>query len=187
MKPRLGALLIITAIIVTGCGGGSDEPSETATSEPTATQTSAAAAGDTECLLGRWYLDTDNYASQSRSYLEGLGLPITSLDIGGDQILDFNEEPYVSLSTDLAISAVVGGQPLSVSSQNAGGGEWGWNADSETDIGVDNWDWSVAPGDNPDGAPPLIDPSNGISVTCETDRLVVQGEGAPLTGVFVRR
>ncbi|WP_332642575.1 hypothetical protein [Aeromicrobium sp.] len=187
MKTRVGAWLIITAVLTAGCGGGSDEPSDGATSEPTATAQTSAAGGDTECLLGRWYLDTDNYEGQARSYLEGLGLPITALDIGGDQILDFNEEPYMSISTNLEISAVVGGQPLSVNSQSAGGGEWGWNADSETDIGVDNWGWTAAPGANPDGAPPLIDPSNGISVTCETDRLSVKGEGAPLTGVFVRR
>lgn len=186
MKLRMGALFILT-VLVAGCGGGSDEPADEPSTEPTATQTSAAAAGDTECLLGRWYLDTDDYASQAKAYVVGLGVPMESLAISGNQILDFNESPYMSLSTDLQLDAVVQGQPLSVSSQNAGGGEWGWDGESDSEIGVDNWDWTAESSDSPDGAPPLIDPSQGVSVTCTDSRLTVQGAGAPLVGVFVRR
>ncbi len=188
MKLRVGALLIITSAWLAGCGGSDGEPSGGSSSEPTATQTSAeAAGGDTACLLGRWYLDTDDYASQAMTYVVGLGVPMESLTITGNQILDFSENPYMNIATDLTLDAVVKGQPLSVASQSAGGGEWGWNAGSESAIGVDNWEWTAAPSANPDGAPPLLDPSNGISVTCDTDRLTVQGSGAPLTGVFVRR
>ncbi len=188
MKLRVGALLIITSAWLAGCGGSESDPSGDSSGEPTATPTSAeAAGGDTECLLGRWYLDTSDFASQAQNYVVSLGVPMESLVISGDQILDFNASPYLSIATDLQLDAVVHGQALSVSSQNAGGGEWGWNADSESDIGVDNWGWTAEPAAAPEGAPPLIDPSNGISVTCATDRLTVQGSGAPLTGVFVRR
>lgn len=186
MKKRVGTLLI-TVVLVSGCGGGSDEPSAEETSEPTASTQTSSAGGDTECLLGRWHLDTDDYASQAKAYVVGLGVPMESLAISGNQILDFNESPFMSLSTNLQLDAVVHGQPLTVSSQNAGGGEWGWDGESDSEIGVDNWEWTVESSDSPDGAPPLIDPSQGVSVTCDDSRLTVQGSGAPLVGVFVRR
>ncbi len=178
---------MLCVMLLTGCGAGSDESSDESVTEPTATtQTSDAAAGDTSCLLGRWHLDTDDYAAQALAYVTGLGVPMSSLVISGDQILEFNESPFMNVATDLQLDAVVHGQALAVSSQFAGGGEWGWDGDSASDIGVDNWGWTVEPTAGPDGSPPLLDPSQGISVTCSADRLTVQGSGAPLAGVFSR-
>lgn len=188
MNLRLAATSVVAAGVLVGCGSDADpQAGEGATSSPTATTQTSAAGGDTACLLGRWHLDTDDYASQALAYVTGLGVPMESLVISGDQILDFNESPFMNIATDLQLDAVVHGQPLSVSSQSAGGGEWGWNADSTSDIGVDGWEWTAAPTAGPEGAPPLLDPSQGINVNCKSDRLTVRGPGAPLAGVFVRR
>lgn len=180
---------LMTLVCVSGCGGeaSDDAAQEPAAASPTASQAPATTGGDTDCLLGRWYLDTEQYAAQALDYMAGLGIPISALQISGNQILDFSENPYLNVATDLQLDAVVSGQSLSVGSQSAGGGEWGWNGDSTTDIGVDNWEWNAEPAVAQDGAPPLIDPSQGIAVSCASDQLTVQGSGAPLAGVFVRR
>ena len=67
--------------------------------------------GDTPCLLGRWYLDVPDYEAQSAAFMRGLGLPLDSYAMSGTQILDINDEPLITISTDLTIDAVFYGQP----------------------------------------------------------------------------
>lgn len=188
MSWRLAATAAFTSLVLVGCGGSDPAPRDDSSQspEPSSSATSESDA-ETSCLLGRWHLNVADYEAQAFAYMGGLGIPVESLSITGDQILDFNESPYLGISTNLTINGVVKGITLPATiSQNAGGGEWGWNGEAGTKIGVDNWEWTAGSPATADGGPPLIDPSGGITVTCSEGNLAVRGSGAPLTGNFVR-
>lgn len=187
MRRRLAAVGLTATLVLAGCGGSEPAPEPPAESTGPAPTATTSADSDTACLLGRWHLDVADYEAQAFTYMGGLGIPVESLSITGDQILDFNESPYMAISTDLTINGVVKGVTLPPTvSQNAGGGEWGWNGDAGAKIGVDNWDWTVGGPADTENGPPLIDPSQGITVECSGGNLSVRGAGAPLTGNFVR-
>lgn len=205
--PQVALLAALLVPLLTGCGDGDDRPdpeasaertgstqepspsSEPASEPPTEEATVPdSEAGDTGCLVGRWFLDVADYQGQADAYLKSVGIPIESLEITGEQILDINESPYLSVSTDLVVNASVQGLTFGYRDQSAGGGEWGF--DSPDAIVVDGFAYTVEPEVPPGGAPaiPFLDPSAGpLSVSCDGDRLSLRGATAPLTGNFVRR
>jgi hypothetical protein len=185
MKTLVPTLAI--ALLLAGCAvepPPGDEPEGSSTQDPE--------SGDTACLLGRWHLDVPDYQAQSAAYLTGLGVPLESFAMSGTQILDINDEPLITISTDLVTDAVVAGQALSVRSAWAGNGEWTWNTDAPTQLGIADWAWTVDPGgsDDPETIPsaPFFDPESDapITVTCTDTALSLQGGDAPLVGNFTR-
>lgn len=175
---------LVFALLLAGCAA---EPSP---SDPAGGQSPA--LGDTSCLLGRWYLDVPDYEAQSAAYLTGLGIPLESFAMSGTQILDFNDEPLLIISTDLVTDAVVTGQSLRVASGWAGSGEWTWRADAPTQLSIADWGWTVDPGGSDDSeaipSAPFFDPEADapIDVTCTDTTLSLHGGGAPLVGNFTR-
>ena len=45
-------------------------------------------------------LDVPDYEAQSAAYMRGLGIPLDSYAMSGTQILDINDEPLITISTD---------------------------------------------------------------------------------------
>lgn len=188
------------ALLLAGCGGdGSPEvtgtlptvtPGATQTPSPSASPTASASSGegigDTACLEGRWGLDVADYASQSATYVKGLGIPLDNLEMTGTQIVIFRATGDMSISTSLTTDAVVAGVAISGSDQSAGNGEWGWNEDGT--LQVDGFTYNVVPTVPPAGAPYVqgIDWTQPVTVVCDGDRLELRGSTAPLTGRFTR-
>ena len=142
---------------------------------------------DRDCLIGEWSLDTGDYQIQAFEFMAGLGIPIDSLMIGGEQVVVFQDRGVMEVRTDLLVDATVYGYPLSVPSQSAGNGEWSLD---EGALAVENWLWGVEPAPTAPDQPsvPFFDPTVGAaSAVCEGDALALQGPGAPLVGNFVRR
>jgi hypothetical protein len=189
MRSTVPAALAATALLVlAGCtvpGGGAEPDDDPSVDEP---------VGETSCVEGDWYLDLADYTTQSEAYLLGLGLPLEHLDIAGQQKLTFTADGYLNIATDLTTSAVVLGQAISTTTQSAGGADWYWDAtnDTEGDITLENWAWTVEPGGATDPAAPpaapFFDPESDapIAVSCSATTLSLQGAGAPLTGNFTR-
>jgi len=155
-----------------------------------------------ECLLGHWYLDTEDYEAQAAVYLKSLGIPLEALELTGTiRVSVYNEgspEPnYLDITSSLFVTASVMGHTLSAPGEYSGGGAW-FMAPQPGDpdiqntsnfIEVDHWAWGIEPaGQQPDAAPipPLIDPANGAMANCEGDLLTLHGPGAPLVGHFRR-
>lgn len=187
-------------LLLSGCGG-EDTPEVTGTlptltpgptqtpspsASPTASPSSEVGVGDTTCLEGRWGLDVSHYASQSATYIKGLGVPLGGLSMSGTQIVIFRATGDMSISTDLRTDAVVAGVPINADDQSAGSGEWGWNEDST--LQVDEFSYGVEPTVPPAGAPYVqgIDWTQPITVVCAGDRLELRGSTAPLTDRFSR-
>jgi len=173
-------------VVLSGCAGA-PEPAPPDPARPAA-PSGDASGGDTACVIGSWLLDVDDYRAQAEAYLLLLGIPLEAFDLTGTMILDITPV-YFSLSAAMVTSAVVHGVPISEPQEFSGGADWAWEADDETTLSLDAWAWGVEPADTGDApvAPPFIDPGAPASVTCEGDRLSLQGDGAPLVGHFIRR
>ncbi len=140
----------------------------------------------TDCLVGEWTLDTEDYQAQAFAYLSGLGIPLESLTVGGQQVIEFQDRGVMSVRTDLEVNASVFGNPISATSQSSGNGEWSTNGGALT---VENWIWGIEPTPTTPDQPsvPLFDPTAGPSTAvCAGDSVRLQGPGAPLSATFVR-
>ena len=159
----------------------SDSPEQSLNPAPESTE-----AGDTECVVGVWNLDVEDYRSQAEAYLLSLGIPLEVLEMEGGMIVGINPL-YFDVASSLVTKAVVNGIPLSAPGEFAGGADWQWEADDATTMSFDAWSWSVEPRTT-EGPPlpPLIDPGQPLTVGCEGDQLTLHGPGAPLVGHFTR-
>ncbi len=196
LRLRAAALAAtMTVLGVAGCGGddGAQEPApeppaQESSSPSTADTSSDAEPGDpmAECLVGTWLLDTVDYESQAMAYMSGLGIPIESLTIGGEQVVEFQDRGVMSVRTDMQIDAVVFGIPLATASQSSGNGEWSTGTGG---LELENWIWGVEPAPTSPDQPsvPLFDPAGDLATSdCVGDAMSLQGAGAPLIGNFVR-
>ena len=186
MRSPVPALAATTLLLLAGCAAADDGADDgPVADEPT---------GDTSCLEGDWYLDLADYTAQSEAYLLGLGIPLEDLSLSGQQKLTFTADGYLNLATDLTTSAVVMGQPISTTTQSAGGADWYWDAtnDIDGDVTLENWAWTVEPGGATDPAAPpaapFFDPESDapIAASCSPTTLSLRGADAPLTGNFTR-
>jgi hypothetical protein len=195
-RVRAVAVAATMAVVgLAGCGGdggaqepAAESPAQESSSTSTTGPTTAAETRDpaADCLVGEWSLDTADYQAQAFSYMGGLGIPIDSLTIGGEQVVEFQDRGVMTVRTDLHIDAVVFGHPVSTTSQSSGSGEWSTDAGG---LAVENWIWGIEPAVTSPDQPsvPLFDPTGGPSTAeCVGDTLRLQGPGAPLAGNFVR-
>lgn len=197
----LAAALAVAGLTGVACGSddGDDVAATTEATDTTSTTRSAAESTSTapdddgsddgsasDCFVGEWVLDTDDYSAQALAYLGGLGIPVESVVVSGEQVVTFQDE-VMDVRTDMQVDAVIAGVPISATSQDAGNGEW---TVVDGALTVENWLWGIEPTPAAPGAPsvPLFDPTRGATTaTCAGDQLSLQGAGAPLTGNFVRR
>jgi hypothetical protein len=195
-----GVVLALATVVLTGCGG---TPTPETEGDPPAAQEPAPEEGSgeeqepvnplAECLEGTWQLDTADFVAQSTAYLQGLGIPLESLAAEGVQQLTFQDDGYFSQATDLTWSASLAGIPLTVPTGSLGEAEWALDGNS---LSITDWTWLVAPGEVDTGElPPGMQAPEFPSISLEGltsgdvecgDTLVLQGDGAPLSGVFVR-
>ena len=160
----------------------SDSPEQSLNPSPESTE-----GGDTECVVGVWNLDVEDYRSQAEAYLISVGIPVESFEMEGGMIVGINPL-YFDIASSLVSKAVVHGIPISAPGEFAGGADWQWEADDATTMSFDGWSWSVEPGAAADGpaVPPLIEPGQSLTVACEGDQLTLHAPGAPLVGHFTR-
>lgn len=159
----------------------SDSPEQSLNPSPESTE-----SGDTECVVGVWNLDVEDYRSQAEAYLLSLSIPVESFEMEGGMIVGINPI-YFDIASSIVTKAVVHGVPISAPGEFAGGADWQWEADDATTMSFDDWSWSVEPGsaDGP-AVPPLINPGQPLTVGCEGDQLTLHAPGAPLVGHFTR-
>lgn len=185
----------VALFALAGCSGVTPEPEEPAgaASEeggPSDEQTDPVA----DCLMGTWQLDTADYLTQSTAYLQGLEIPLDSLDVEGGQQLVFAEDDYLTQSTDLTWTASLMGYTLTVPSQSVGEGTW---IVEDGSLSISGWNWVVDPADAPppSGLPAGAEVPDLPTFTLEGlvvddfvcgDTITLQGPEAPLRGVFVR-
>lgn len=143
--------------------------------------------GDTECVIGTWALDVEDYRAQAEAYLLSLSIPLESLELVGSLTVGFTPI-YFDVSSALTTNAVVHGVPLSEPGEYSGGADWGWEADDASTVSFDAWAWGVEPATSSDGfaAPALVEPGSLMSVECAGDELTLRSAGAPLVGHFTR-
>ncbi len=195
--PLFLAGIAMTATLVTGCSGtapGDPDDPAPAESDP---QQPVDGVGDTDCVVGRWALDVDNYRSQSESYLLGLGIPITEFDMLGGQTLTTTEDGLLAVDTNIRSTGVlVAGDvsvPISVITVESATAEWGWDATSPNGGLLEVAEWQVVEtsteSEGADGfelAPPRFDGENQtLLVDCDAQNMLLQG-GGPLSALFVR-
>lgn len=135
------AVVVGTALVLTGCSGGSDEPepteptttaSEEPTEEPTEEEEAEPDASAQECLVGGW---TSDPAAGADVIAESMGLPEKpQIDVTGESWMTFAEDGTVTTSyagvTTTMIMAVEGSS-LEVRSAMDGElvGSWAVGAD----------------------------------------------------------
>lgn len=194
------ALFALASGMLTGCGG---TPSPEADGDPPGVQEPAPEGGSgeeqepvdplAECLEGTWQLDTADYLAQSTEYLRGLGIPLDALDVVGGQQISFTADGSFLQSTDMVWSASLAGIPVSVPSASVGEAAW---ALDDGALSITDWSWLVAPGEtSASDLPPGMQAPEFPTISLEGltsgevecgDVLVLQGDGAPLSGTFVR-
>lgn len=202
-RPRAAvsaAGVVLALVVLTGCGG---TPSPDADGDPPAVQEPAPEEGSGEeqepvdalaqCLEGTWQLDTADYLAQSTEYLLGLGIPLDALDVVGAQQLGFAADGSFLQSTDMVWSASLAGIPISVPTASVGEATW---AIDDGALSITDWSWLVAPGETAaSDLPPGMQAPEFPSISLEGltsgevecgDVLVLQTDGAPLAGTFVR-
>lgn len=195
--PLTLAGVIVGAALLSGCSGtapGDPDDPAPAESEP---QQPSDGLGDTDCVVGTWALDVDNYRSQSESYLLGLGIPITEFDMLGGQTLTITEDGLLAVDTNIRSTGVlVAGDvsvPISVITVETASAEWGWDATSASGGLLEVAEWQVVEtsteSEGADGfelAPPRFDGDNQtLLVDCDAQNMLLQGSG-PLSALFVR-
>ena len=116
---------VVAVLGLAGCGDSDDDAGgQPATSESAAQSSSSASVSSTsttsteptdpaaDCLIGEWSLDTGDYQIQAFEFMAGLGIPIDSLMIGGEQVVVFQDRGVMEVRTDLLVEAVVYGLSL---------------------------------------------------------------------------
>ncbi|MFZ1411843.1 MAG: hypothetical protein WAS07_10320 [Micropruina sp.] len=161
--------------------------SATSTASTSVTPSSTTDPGDTDCVVGTWLLDVNNFQGRAAVYLKSLGIPLDSLAMSGSQTLELRADGYLWIGTDLITNASVAGHPVRAVTRSVGSGDWGWNADGT--LQVDDFEYLVEPRVPPGGTPniPSVDWSAPVTMVCTDDTLTVRGSNAPLTGRFTRR
>jgi len=202
LSHRLAHLALIgaTALIVTGCSGGTG-PEPDPADPPAVTDPPPAGLGDTACIVGTWNLDVGAYRAEAEGYLTGLGIPIFDFDMSGFQTLQFTEDGLLAVDTDLtSTGTIVAGDvsvPVNVRSAETASAEWGWNASAADSTGlVDIAEWQIVDVEaetaeeaveaGVDFPPPRFDgESSTLLADCDADTLLLQG-GGPLTALWNR-
>lgn len=201
----LAAVALAAVAATAACAGGGPTAKSSPEKNPAAPQASAPSSTEPppsqnpiagsvhECIQGQWSLDLDDYTAQSFEYVSA-GSPLEELTISGTYTLGFSGD-RIAIGSDLVLSGVVYGFPFSMEDAYSGAGDWWPSGGTASSIEISDWLYhgdaprsAVGDMDAPVG-PMLIDPeSRGpITVDCRGDSLLIQGEGAPLTGKFVRR
>lgn len=179
------AATILAAGLLAGCAPGTTADPDPAVDPPGA---------QTPCIVGEWELDVADYASQSETYVVGLGIPIEGFAMDGAGTIQFTADGLVATTVDLTTSGtIVAGEtrvPFNTPSNYAGSGDWGVGSDDET-IDLANWanvldaDVTVDP-----SAPaiPVIDYTDipSVGAACTSTTLVLQAPGAPLVARWNR-
>lgn len=198
------AAVLIVGLGLSGCAGDAEKhrqeprptspPASTEAAEPDPGTQGIDLAAEEACMRGSWALDLADYAQQSTEWLLELGIPLDGpIAISGTYALGFGADGIFTIGENLVVEASVLGNPIAATNISAGAGEWAWTGpeDGESAFFVDDWSYSVPPGevDPSDVRPPtLLDPlaNTPIHAECTRDVLTLQGEGAPLVGSFWR-
>jgi hypothetical protein len=182
--PILVAFAAPALLLLAGCTAPGGSP---------AGPTDAAPDPDAPCIVGTWYLDVADYATQSEAYLVGTGIPITDFAMDGSGTITFTADGLVATTVDLTTSGtLVAGDvsvPVNQRSAYAGSGDWSEGAEPDT---IDLANWANVPEDgvdvDPDVATPAIDYTGipSVSASCSAHDLTLQGPEAPLSAHWTR-
>jgi hypothetical protein len=148
---------------------------------------------DDPCVVGTWYLDVADYATQSEAFLVDTGIPITDFAMDGSGTIAFTADGLVATNIDLTTTGtLVAGEnriPVNQRSAYTGSGDWSVGADADT-IDLANWANVPEPGTEADAeaATPAIDYTDIPTVTasCSAHDLTLRGPDAPLSAHWTR-
>lgn len=153
-----------------------------------------AGAPSEPCIVGAWNLDVGDYEAQSIVYINGLAVPMDNFYLTGSQTLSATADGLFRLDTNITTGGdiTLPGYLHVVETTTTGISTAEWSAGDAGTINLDNWvDELVTTGDAPEdtglgGGVGFGNVAN-VSMTCDSDRLTLQGPDAPLVSRWNRQ